>query len=114
MARPKPKGRTTLSGLGQQHRVNRERLLRALVDGSPCDLCGRPRFRDPLMNFDGKPLHADHELPRAIAGPRQLATRLVHATCNLAAGGRLRAAIAGERLSEAIEPERGRLAFPWP
>lgn len=110
-----PRGQTTLSGLGQRHRVNREKLLRALVDGSPCPGgCGNPIYRDPARNHDHRPLHADHwPIPRAIAGPHALASRLICATCNLAAGGRLRAELAGERVSDA-EPDRTGLVFAWP
>lgn len=109
-----PRGKTTTSGLGHRHRLQRERLLRMLVDGSPCELCGRPRYRDAARNHDGQPLHADHPVPRAIAGPSQLATRLCHGSCNTASGGRLRAALAGQQVSDDSEPDRSGLAMQWP
>jgi len=95
--------------------MQRERLLQALVEGSGCPICDRPMFRDKARNHDGLPLHADHwPIPRAIAGPRALASRLTCGSCNMAAGGRLRAAIAGERMSDHSEADHDRLAFAWP
>lgn len=117
MARKPAKGQTTLSGLGHRHKMQRERLLRLHVDGSPCpgDGCGRPIYRDKARNPGGMSLHADHwPIPRALAGPGVLASRLVCGPCNLAAGGRLRAELAAERLSEYSEPDRTGLVFPWP
>jgi hypothetical protein len=115
-SRQRPRGATHLKGLGNRHRLQRERLMRAHVDGSPCGLCGRPMYRDRAQNHDGQPLHADHEVPRAIAGPQSLATRLVCGSCNTREGGRLRAAIAAGRSEpiEPIEPDRTGLAFAWP
>jgi hypothetical protein len=103
----KPRQTTKAKGLGHPHRMQRERLLRAHVEGSECELCGRPMYR-------AQGLQADHVIPRVIAGPRALATRLVHASCNARAG-----AVLGNQLRQDDEPfgERGepeRLAFPWP
>ena len=117
--RKQPRGKTTLAGVGHRHRMRREYLLKHHIDGSGCPECGRPIFRDPALNHDRRPLHADHwPIPRAVAGPHALASRLICASCNLAAGGRLRAALAGERLSDdsdrALDHERDRLAMDWP
>ena len=85
-----------------------------LVEGSPCELCGRPRFRDAARNPDGMALHADHPIPRAIAGPHSLATRLVHGSCNTREGGRLRATLAGQAVSDDSDRDLTVLAFAWP
>ena len=106
--RKQPRGRTTLSGLGHRHRTQRERLLQALPDGSACPLCSEPMWKRTQK------LHADHSVPRAIAGPHGLADRIVHQSCNTREGGRLRAALAGQQVSEHSEPNRTGLAFAWP
>lgn len=87
--------------------------MRAHVDGSPCELCGRGMWRDKTLNFDGISLHADHEIPRAVAGPMALASRLVHGSCNSRSGGLLGAALHGKGIREP-DDERTRLAFAWP
>jgi hypothetical protein len=111
-AKKTPRGLTHRKGLGNRHRLWREGALRALVDGSSCELCDLPRFRDPAMNHDQMALEADHVVPRAIAGPRALPSRLVHASCNRRAGAILGNALRRERGDDG-EP-RGRLAFAWP
>lgn len=109
-----PKGKTHLAGLGNRHRLQRDRLLRLHIDGSGCPECGRPIFRDKDLNPGAMPLHADHwPIPRAIAGPHALASRLTCGPCNLSAGGRLRAELAAGH-SEPVEPDRTGLAFAWP
>lgn len=71
---------STARGLGQHHRQARDALLRRLVDGSPCEWCAGPMFRDAGRNFDHAPLEADHVLARSRGGHK--ATRLLHMTCN--------------------------------
>jgi hypothetical protein len=95
---------STAKGLGHRHRLQRERLLRAHIDGTPCDLCGEPMLRQ-------QQLQADHSTPRAIAGVHHLADRLVHASCNASAGARLGNAM---RANESHDADRERLAFAWP
>lgn len=109
---------STARGLGPAHRARREMLLRNHVDGTICPLCPNPMFRDPLLNFDGQVLHADHSNARALYGNHQLADRLAHGQCDAREGGRLRARLAGERLrddGEQIEPvDLGRRLLDWP
>lgn len=64
---------TTDRGLGWRHQQQRERLLRAHRDGTPCWWCGEPMYRSQALD-------ADHEEARATGGTR--ATRLLHASCN--------------------------------
>jgi hypothetical protein len=99
-------GVTHRKGLGNRHRLQRERLLRALPDGSPCPICQLPMWKSTQR------LHADHEVPRAIAGPHALATRIVHGACNEAEGARL--SNARRSHSGLSEPDRRGLAMPWP
>ena len=67
-------------GLGHEHRKNRARMLRALVDGTPCWWCGLPMYRAAERNHDELPLHADHSHARANGGVK--ADRLLHDRCN--------------------------------
>jgi hypothetical protein len=114
-SRRQPKGLTHTKGLGNRHRLQRERLLRMHVDGQPCPICQAPMHRDAARNRDGMALHADHwPVPRAIAGPQSLASRLVCGSCNCAAGGRLRAALAGQQVSDDSDRDLTVLAFAWP
>ena len=64
---------TTARGLGWEHQKQRERLLAAHRDGTPCWWCGEPMYRS-------QPLDADHEEARAHGGTR--ASRLLHSRCN--------------------------------
>ncbi|MDK7047785.1 hypothetical protein QP324_04240, partial [Corynebacterium sp. UMB0012] len=66
---------TTQRGYGyKQHQKTRKNLLFNLVDGTECEYCARPMFRDPAKNFDGAALEADHvdrdktqpEVPRVL------------------------------------------------
>lgn len=72
--------RNRAKGMGSAHRTQRQHLLRAHVDGTPCELCGRPMYRDEHRNHDGLPLHADHVHKRMDGGTK--ATRLLHGSCN--------------------------------
>lgn len=77
-----PKRSTTEKGLGWRHQQQRDRLLRAHKDGTPCWWCGLPMYRDKRRNPDGRALAADHTKARATHGTRHLADRLLHGTCN--------------------------------
>ena len=68
---------TTERGLGWQHQKQRARLLRALVDGTPCAHCGQPMYHTQA-------LQADHTVPRSLGG--KVADRLLHAWCNMSRG----------------------------
>jgi 5-methylcytosine-specific restriction endonuclease McrA len=89
-------GNTTAVGLGYAHQRDRARAIAAMPDGTLCPLCGRPMHKDPARNHDGRALHYDHVIARALGGhngPR----RLTHATCNEQAGRLLGARIARSR-----------------
>lgn len=98
----KPSRSAHQRGLGAIHRRQRDRLLAAHVDGSPCWWCGRPTFRDPGLNWDGRPLEADHSLARVHGG--RVADRLLCSTCNRQRGdGRrdhLRPAVTGQAFDD--------------
>lgn len=76
----KPKS-TTARGYGHAHQINRRRLLANLRDGTPCDWCGQPMYRDAKRNPDSAPLEADHTkaLKHHNNNP---ADRLLHRRCN--------------------------------
>ncbi|MFF0816146.1 hypothetical protein ACFYVR_13485 [Rhodococcus sp. NPDC003318] len=108
-------------GLGYAHRQQRERLLRALVDGTPCWWCSQPLRRQPDMNPDGQPLEADHTLARSRGGTR--ADRLLHSVCNRERGDgsrdHLRPAVTGVRPPPSAKDDEsarllGHRAMPWP
>lgn len=80
---------TTERGYGWQHQKQRERLLRAHKDGTPCSHCGKPMYRDPDRNFDGAPLEAQHADALANHADKQrapLASELMHRFCNRSLG----------------------------
>jgi 5-methylcytosine-specific restriction endonuclease McrA len=98
-------GLTHRKGLGNRHRLARERLLRQHVDGSPCGICGEPMFRS-------QGLDADHSRPRAVYGAHATsADRLCHRSCNRSEGARLGNALRSNGYSE---PDRTGLSMPWP
>ncbi|WJJ10806.1 hypothetical protein P9990_19835 [Prescottella equi] len=117
---------TTQKGLGWQHQKDRDALLRAHVDGTPCWWCGLPMYRDRTENWDHNPtsndrasgsLAADHSRARADGGTK--ADRLLHGICNKQrqAGSRdhLRPAVTGQHPSEPIpEDQLGIRLIPWP
>ena len=82
-------GNTTAVGLGYTHQRDRKQAITAMPDGTPCPLCGKPMRKTPAANWDGRPLHYDHVIPRAIARGTKGPMRLTHATCNITAGTRL-------------------------
>ena len=65
---------------GVQHQRERERLLPKAY-GTLCPVCSRVMLR-------GMDLHLDHDPPLAI-DPHSKGRRIIHAACNLAAGGQL-------------------------
>lgn len=76
-------------GYDRRHEKQRERLMRQMVDGSPCPHCGKPRFKDPGRNFDGAPLEANHSDPLANYADKRaapLADELLHRFCNRSLG----------------------------
>lgn len=76
---------TTERGYGWRHQQQRERLMRAHRDGTPCSHCGKPMYRDPAKNFDGAALEAQHTDPLANYDNKQsapLASELMHRFCN--------------------------------
>jgi 5-methylcytosine-specific restriction endonuclease McrA len=89
-------GNTTQVGLGYAHQRDRKRAIAVMPDGTQCPLCGRPMRKDPARNHDGRALHYDHVIARALGGhngPR----RLTHASCNEQAGRALGARLARSR-----------------
>lgn len=106
-SRRQPRGETHRKGLGNRHRLQRERLLRVLPDLSPCPICGE------VMRKGIDRLDADHSQPRALYGPRQLADRITHSACNRSEGARLGNALRSHSaLSD--EPDLTGLSFAWP
>lgn len=93
-------GNTTAIGMGWPFQRDRKRAMAALRDGTPCDLCGRPMFREAARNWDGRVLNYDHIVPRALGGAHG-PCRLVHQTCNVRAGSAVR-----KQLRRAQAPRR--------
>lgn len=89
---------TTEQGLGTKHQKAVLELKRNHIDGSPCDWCGRPMWRNPMRNYDYNPaqqgsgaLHGDHGwMSRSQAVKLGLPTpspdRLLHGRCNIQRG----------------------------
>lgn len=74
---------TTERGLGADHQRRRVALLPAAI-GQPCPLCEKTMLA-------GQALDLDHSTPR-VDDPASIGDRIVHASCNRAAGGRIAAA----------------------
>lgn len=72
---------TTQRGYDYQHKKVRKALLANMKQGTPCWWCGKPMYREPERNPDGKPLAADH-INQGGAAKKQAATRLLHFNCN--------------------------------
>lgn len=106
---------TTQRGLGYRHQRDRERLLRAHVEGTPCYWDGSPMYSDPAKNWDGKPLEADHTIARSTGGTT--ADRLMCSTCNRQRGDgsrdHLRPALTGRPIDTTTNP-LGHRAMAWP
>ncbi|TQE43584.1 HNH endonuclease [Corynebacterium phoceense] len=71
---------TAQRGYGGNHAKAREQLIYNLIDGTPCEYCGQPMYREAGRNFDGAALEADHEE----GDKTRLANRLLHRRCNRA------------------------------
>lgn len=63
---------------GSHHKKRREALIYLHKDGSECEYCAEPMFREAARNWDGRPLEADHE----DADTSRPANRLIHSKCN--------------------------------
>lgn len=74
------RGSSTSRGYGTDHRRRRAAAVASAI-GSPCGACGEVMLRGQELDFD-------HETPLAV-DPASRATRVVHASCNRSAGGRL-------------------------
>lgn len=113
-------------GLGWRHRQAADNLRDNHVDGTLCDWCGRPMFRDRTRNWDYSPtstnpisgvLQADHsKTSRAeairLGVPIPLPDRLLHGECN-----RQRADGRNDHLavtSKGAPTEAQMLYMPWP
>lgn len=102
---------TTQRGLGWEHQKQREKLLRAHVEGTPCWWCG-----EPMHLAQG--LAADHSHARAHGGTK--ADRLLHGLCNKQRGDGskddLRPAVTGKPLEQAQADQAalGVRVMPWP
>lgn len=81
---------TTKRGYGHTHQKQRRILVAQHIDGTPCEECGKPMYKEPDRNFDHAALEADHGPGHALKytnNKRQtLATRLLHRTCNRSGG----------------------------
>ena len=115
---------TTQKGLGHIHQEAVKYLKQKHRDGSPCDICGRPMWLNPVMNYDYDPdpeakvrgngvLQGDHStisrkecMRKGIPIPPP--DRLVHAECN-----RLRGAGLNDHLVAGTQAEE-QLSMPWP
>ncbi|MCQ4148595.1 hypothetical protein NOS52_12535 [Rhodococcus qingshengii] len=102
---------TTQRGLGWEHQKQREKLLRAHAEGSPCWWCGEPMYL-------AQGLAADHSHARAHGGTK--ADRLLHGLCNKQRGDGskddLRPAVTGKPLEQAQADQAalGVRVMPWP
>ena len=67
-----------MSIYGRDHQRARARLRHNLVDGTLCEYCGRPMFRNGEDNFDGRVVEADHINADTSRPPG----RLIHHKCN--------------------------------
>lgn len=67
-----------MSEYGSSHQRARARLRHNLVDGSECEYCGGPMFREASQNFDGRVVEADHINADTSRPPG----RLIHSSCN--------------------------------
>lgn len=127
MATTTPRRKTTTEkGLGWRHRQAVETLFDQLNEGSPCDWCGRPRYRDRTKNWDHKPgstnpangkLQGDHsQVSRAEAItkgiPIPLPDRLLHAECNRQRGDGSNDHLAANATTQSGTNEL-LMAWPW-
>lgn len=111
---PTPKKTTTQRGYDGAHKRNRARLLIRHTDGRKCSWCGRPMFKDPQKNWDGKPLNAHHPEGQPT---RTTANELLHETCNKQCGKpgtREHLRPSQTTPDPDTDPALGRLVLPWP
>lgn len=118
---------TTQKGLGWAHQQRADALKRKHQDGSPCDWCGKPMYRDPAKNWDYDPkgsadsgkLQADHGAMTRAAAIRQglpipLPDRLLHGRCNQQRGDGVNDHLAANAHSEAVADDAPLLmGWPW-
>lgn len=116
---------TTQRGLGHRHRVAVKALMMRHQDGSPCDWCGKPMWRDHTRNWDYDPdqvgsgkLQGDHgamtrseAIRRGI--PIPLPDRLLHRKCNSQRGDGVNDHLAAANRSSSAVDERLVMAWPW-
>lgn len=105
---------TTGRGYGYQHQQDRRRLLANHRDGTPCDWCDQPMYRDPQKNFDHAALEADHTESLKLHGPSH-ADRLRHRRCNRQAreGGAGREHLRPTRQTEESAPPGESTGWDW-
>jgi len=105
---------TTERGYGHTHQIDRRRLLTNHTDGTPCDWCGQPMYREPHQNFDNAPLEADHAESLKLHGPSR-ANRLRHRRCNRQAreGGAAREHLRPARKASTPDPKAGQNGWDW-
>lgn len=68
-------------GYDKRHQKTRRVLIARMTPGEACWWCGQPMYEKPELNWDKRPLAADHIDPHG-ARARTQATRLLHFTCN--------------------------------
>jgi hypothetical protein len=121
------KGTTTAKGLGWRHQQAAAALKRGHVDGSACEWCGRPMYRDRTQNWDYKregsatsgTLHADHRdmsrheaLRRGLPVP--MPNRLLHGVCNIQRGSGGNDHLAAGATGVSAPDGLGELVMDWP
>lgn len=125
MATVKRKTQTEL-GLGWRHRQAADNLRDNHTDGTLCDWCGYPMYRDRTRNRDYDPvstnpingvLQADHsKMSRSEAIrrglPIPLPDRLLHGECNRQRGDGANDHLAAA--SKSAAPVTTKLHMPWP
>lgn len=116
-SKQKPKkASSTQRGYDYAHQRRRKVLLAQMQDGSPCEECGKPRYKEPAKNFDGFALEADHPPGSAQKYAENKrnnpAKRLIHKTCNARGGAwdKLPAQTAGHTKSKSLPPTN---TFTW-
>jgi hypothetical protein len=106
--RDKPKT-AAQRGYDHRHQQVRKRLMFNMKDGTPCEWCQRPMWKDPAKNFDGAALEADHTRDLKHHGPGD-ADRLLHRACNRSRGaGHDERQPGNEQVAESNEPD----GFTW-
>lgn len=96
---------TTQRGYGWEHQQTRRKLLYNHNDGTPCDWCGKPMYKQAHRNHDRAPLEADHTKDLKHHGPGH-ADRLLHRQCN-------RQRQDGQDHRKPVAPQPTRQPFTW-